>query len=639
MQTVLDNPGFGHIFAKILHNLDSKSLVICSMVNKSFSNKILNLNMWLEKCLKRRLFGDNEESWRLLIVLRGSQNDSQLEKCFIRIFQKLCVNLESKTPEKNLINILNYMQGDYQRSVTCPLNMAIIANEIQLTKFILDHAPVMKIDVDQLDFKGMTSMHYATENGNTNMVKLLLPHCKNPNQPNNLRTTPLQQAVSRKNIEIVKEFLFKTEFPLEYYSNDPNHYCPIHIAVSNGDIEMVKELIPLVEDRIKGNELLDRIAVALVRSVTENNSKEIVEFLASSYYKIIPNAISLAINEAARHDNIEMAKVLLPFLTVPIKSEVRNKVRLLKVAVSIGHTESAKILLSNFEIPEKAPYDGYDANYVAKAINLAMFDALCSKNTEMVNILMPFLTSPITSEVKDGLSLLQLAVWIGHTEIAQILLSTCENPKASADGIIPLVMAVQQKDLEMVKFLLQYCDNPNYVDDGDTILNLAAREGGTEILRAFIPYIVGSDISDPLGRTPMHAAASSNNFESLKLLHESGFDVTDRDHYGRTPLHYATFFGNIETVRVLIPLYVDLDAQDNAGVTPIAFAAEKGFTEIVAILAPLCSNPNAYDNEGYTPVMKAKVNHHNEVIKILAPYCEDHDLASIQDMLAELFMD
>ena len=86
---------------------------------------------------------------------------------------------------------------------------------------------------------------------------------------------------------------------------------------------------------------------------------------------------------------------------------------------------------------------------IAVAINLAMFEAVYYKNSEMVQILVPFLTSPITSEVKNGLSILQLAVWIGHTEIAKILLSTCEDKHrlAARTFIVPL-----ERDRSLLQF-------------------------------------------------------------------------------------------------------------------------------------------------------------------------------------------
>ncbi|ALA62540.1 ankyrin repeat family protein [Turkeypox virus] len=129
-------------------------------------------------------------------------------------------------------------------------------------------------DINKSDDNGCSPLHYAVENGNVIMAKLLLSKGANPDAVNeNASSSPLHRAVILQNIEMVKLLLdygayvdtyedYTVSTPLDYavhmknieivrlllsYGADVdeeyrfNH--PIIKAIELGDIEIVRELI------------------------------------------------------------------------------------------------------------------------------------------------------------------------------------------------------------------------------------------------------------------------------------------------------------------------------------------------------------------------------------------------------------
>ena len=60
--------------------------------------------------------------------------------------------------------------------------------------------------------------------------------------------------------------------------------------------------------------------------------------------------------------------------------------------------------------------------------------------------------------------------------------------------------------------------------------------------------------------------------------------IDERDDYGRTALHVATYTANYEAMRLLLEAGANVNLGDGYGRTPLSLARQSGYTEMVAIL-------------------------------------------------------
>lgn len=77
------------------------------------------------------------------------------------------------------------------------------------------------------------------------------------------------------------------------------------------------------------------------------------------------------------------------------------------------------------------------------------------------------------------------------------------------------------------------------------------------------------------GMTPLHAAASNGNIESVEVLLRLGANIEARDDNGNTPLHSAAHFSHSHAVvEVLLRAGADIEARNGKGLTPLLVAED-----------------------------------------------------------------
>ncbi|KAH9055822.1 hypothetical protein EDB83DRAFT_2675923 [Lactarius deliciosus] len=156
--------------------------------------------------------------------------------------------------------------------------------------------------------------------------------------------------------------------------------------------------------------------------------------------------------------------------------------------------------------------------------------------------------------------------------------------------------------------------------------------------------------------TPLHAAFSKRDIETVWLLLENGADVNIRGYEDRTPLQCASYEGFPDVTRWLLRRGVDVNAQDedrwtalhyaavsgrlevaeillehNAVVNasqrydrlPLHYAAEYGYLDLVQLLLKYGGNVNVQDRFGQTPADAARMRGHSEIVKFLSEHVNE----------------
>lgn len=138
---------------------------------------------------------------------------------------------------------------------------------------------------------------------------------------------------------------------------------------------------------------------------------------------------------------------------------------------------------------------------------------------------------------------LHTAVEASDMPVVEVLLHASADVNVTDfDGRTPLHCALESGDLEMAERLLQagaHADASNK-DMAGTLLHAAARRGQMKVATMLLKYRADPSRADSNGWTPLHLAAQRGKEELLKLLADSGADLTAVvEATGNTALHLA----------------------------------------------------------------------------------------------------
>lgn len=105
------------------------------------------------------------------------------------------------------------------------------------------------------------------------------------------------------------------------------------------------------------------------------------------------------------------------------------------------------------------------------------------------------------------------------------------------------------------------------------------------------------------GETPLHFAATLNDYALIELLFRYNANVHARNHAGYTPLHVAAQSGNEASATALFLCGADLNVQETyCGYTPLHLAVIGQFEHVVRATVSLGARISQSDNCGLTAI-------------------------------------
>ena len=347
-----------------------------------------------------------------------------------------------KENEQFFYNFLSELDNtDIQRAATLFPNISL--EELNIFELLKNCITANKVDlfnqmVQNYDFDlnrtcvdgNKTLLQFAIEQGNTEIVKLLLANEKSVVDVNqkfgNPEQTPLGLAIEQGNTEIVKLLLANEKSVVDVNQKFGNpEQTPLGLAIEQGNTEIVKLLL--------ANE----------KSVVDVNQK-------------FGNPEQTPLGLAIEQGNTEIVKLLLDKDKVDVNLEFGSFGQLTPLALAIqqGNTEIVELLLDN----EKSVVNVNQKFGRHKQSLLGL--AIEQGNTEIVKLLLAKDTVDVNQESgSNKQSPLGLAIEQGNTEIVKLLLA---NEKSVVDvnqesGIFdrtPLALAIKRGSEEIVKLLL-----------------------------------------------------------------------------------------------------------------------------------------------------------------------------------------
>ena len=172
---------------------------------------------------------------------------------------------------------------------------------------------------------------------------------------------------------------------------------------------------------------------------------------------------------------------------------------------------------------------------------------------------------------------------LGRTEIVQIALQfNAKNDPHPEFGRTALQVAVASGHVECARLILETAAESdvnhiisNHEDSNkEAPIHVASRCGNVNMLELLIDHGANVSLVDGRGKTCLHSAAQSGNYECLNFLLFTGCGdmLENRDDQGYSPLHVSVKANKFECVQTLLEHGADIDLLTIDGKSPLVLA-------------------------------------------------------------------
>ncbi len=205
---------------------------------------------------------------------------------------------------------------DNQRNT--PLHISAFNNKIEIMEFLLAQQHLVNSEfLDAVESDGSTALHYATNEGYFEIVKMLVNAGANIDIPDNQKNTPLHISAFNNKIEIM-EFLIAKQLQVNPESlnakGEDYGWTALHHASIMGNFENGKMLV-MAGASI---DIPDNDGNTPLHLAAYHNRIEIVEFLIAVQLQVNPKSLNTkgengctALHCASEQGNLEIVKMLV----------------------------------------------------------------------------------------------------------------------------------------------------------------------------------------------------------------------------------------------------------------------------------------------------------------------------------------
>ncbi|KAL7955690.1 ankyrin [Trichoderma compactum] len=435
-----------------------------------------------------------------------------------------------------------------------PLVFAASKGDLYMMRRLLTCDKPAKVDLRDLEKKSPLwwAIHSETANG----IQLLSDHGADVNETYSDGSTPLYEAVKKKNSKLVQQLVtLGANVNTNVNSRAAKRSTLLIEAIRLQDRDTALVLLnaeakPDEQDANGKSPLLYAIKSgdkALVWLLISKNS--VVESLSSRTNTRNSTYIQGPLEVALRHKDNSTAYLLCEHGASP-NTVIDNKKRtLLQWAIQQNNIRAVRLLVH------------YGAS--------------------------------INSQDENGFTSLHLAVLFRREDITTLLLSYTTNPLSlniadNRSGSTPLSLAAQKGLLTFIRILILYGASCNAEDlDGLTAVHHTARQDFQEGLRMMLNSNGDPNVADGEGFTAVHHAVDGTGTSPglISILAAAGADLEAKDKNGRTPLMIAAQRGKHEMVLYLLEKGANIEEEDENGYIALNYA--QGYPHLEAFLQPI----------------------------------------------------
>ena len=490
--------------------------------------------------------------------------------------------------------------------------------------------------VHQVSASGLSPIVMASAHGKTDAVKYLLSAGSDANAFfGDSKVTALMYAAAGNHIDAMAALIDEGKADLEAHHS--NGGTALLEAATGGQEKAVQFLIGRGADTVSSDVdgVTPLMAVASVGSLDATNG--ILQSLKSKlsadelkeHINLLSHSGGSAVMFAAAAGHVECAKALMAE-GANIHAIARQKE---------GYAEKLKKMIEEGQVVEDDPHvDGVTGLHVA-----AM-----SGHLEMVKLLVDN-GIDVSHKDDEGRIALTLAVANSHAEVAKALVAAGSDPNTpyvddDGESHNLLFDAIMVENEEFALLLIEKGADIYYVDEKKvTTLLQATHRGLTGIVKALIAKNADKaafiDAASVDGITPLIAAASEGQVESVKALIEAKADVNAKDKDGTTSLMAASARGHLEVVTALLAGGAAANDQNTDGHTALMFAYN-GKNQVETLYEryrQYVAEGDAADDEGTMPIITDALKNHTALIELLLKSGADPKLKDKEGHVAKDF--
>ncbi|XP_055848105.1 ankyrin-3-like isoform X2 [Episyrphus balteatus] len=497
-----------------------------------------------------------------------------------------------------------------------PLHYAVGKHSSNITEKLLQYGAYVDSLADFHNSKEFTPLHYACENGDFEIVKVLLKNGANVSFKTTEGLTPLHFACKNGNVETI-DILLNSNADINARAN--NSLTPLYMAVENSHREAAKILMehgaPINDEYGNGETVLscavDKCLPIIVKDILQNcpdgnnliNKKSFKTALSrpgNGYSEIVETMVKYGFS--LEHDDINDNTLLDNAIKMGYTEIILDLIKLGLDLSRSGDILHIPVKNNNFEVTKFLLTHGADVNATDSTGRPAIFFSTYDSNVEMTKLLLFH-----GANVQKSPELLRIATNKVCKEIVEMLLEKKADVEAADkfgrtslhlaasqefDGFLTFFKTrdkpeIMETKAEIAKMLLINGAkvNAKTTKDGLTALHIACGKEFTNVVEVLLEYQADVDYVAK-GVTPLHIAAQKGNATIIEMLLKNYSKVVNfkEQANGDTALHIIAEKGNKQALETLLKYGADVNLKNNKHDTALHLAVKGTNTEIVSIL-------------------------------------------------------
>ena len=436
--------------------------------------------------------------------------------------------------------------------------------------------------LESKDSRGANSIYYAVISRSTETLDLIMASGDtDPNEPREDRWRPIHLAVNNGDREIVDKLLAAGADPLALGAGNSSI---LHLVCSNGDAAMFDYLIekefPLDFNQLRTNRWSPLMLACYIAS--DEIVRRLVRIDGIEFHHSDKEGWA-AIHLACRYGGYVTLNELLNTGKIDLKAKINNGWAPLHFACRyMDESAVERLLREDVNINESNSPD----KDRWKPIELA----LVNKNIEVVRLLLS--DQRFVFQHKDWRnSLYSLALSHGMTDAFELLWKDEKLKQSEGDAAVRqegVFKLINHADMEVVRLVLEDLDINIKSANGNTLMHeVIGGEHGLHKLGMLMernPDLLY--MPNPAGVTPLVKIIGTKNSQSYFdfLFRIDPAIITCRDHKNRSLLHLAVKKGKIEILDYLLKHTDLLHTTDFVGRTVLHYAAMRSSNEQLELL-------------------------------------------------------